>query len=54
VGPRRPGDPDSLVADVSRAMTELGWRPVRSDIDSIVGSAVAWHNAPAYGRKGPA
>ena len=49
-GPRRQGDPASLVADCSRAMAELDWRPSHSSLESIVGSAVAWHNSPAYGR----
>jgi len=50
VGPRRPGDPASLVADCRRAKAELGWRPEHSSLDEIVGDAVAWHRAPAYGR----
>ena len=53
VGPRRPGDPASLVADVRRARADLGWRPSRSGLDEIVGSAVAWHSSPAYGRRDP-
>jgi len=28
--PRRAGDPAVLVADISRAKTELGWMPTRS------------------------
>jgi UDP-glucose 4-epimerase/UDP-arabinose 4-epimerase len=50
VGPRRPGDPASLVADCGRAVTELGWRPSQSGLEAIVGSASSWHNSPAYGR----
>jgi UDP-glucose 4-epimerase/UDP-arabinose 4-epimerase len=50
VGPRRPGDPASLVADCRRAMAELGWTPSHSSLDEIVGSAVTWHRSPAYGR----
>jgi UDP-glucose-4-epimerase GalE len=38
-GPRRPGDPSSLVADVSRAREDLGWTPERSDIDRVVSDA---------------
>jgi UDP-arabinose 4-epimerase len=41
--PRRPGDPPVLVADASLAAERLGWHPVRSDLDSIVGTALAWH-----------
>lgn len=53
-GPRRAGDPPSLVADPSRAASVLGFRTEISDLDTIVGSAWAWHqrahpklNAPA-------
>ena len=42
-GPRRAGDPPSLVADPRRAREVLGWTPQRSDIDSIVQSAWNWH-----------
>lgn len=43
VGPRRPGDPAELVADPSAAGRDLGWSPRKSDLDSIVGTAWAWH-----------
>jgi UDP-arabinose 4-epimerase len=42
--PRRPGDPPVLVADASRARTALGWVPRRSDLDSILATAWAWHS----------
>ncbi len=42
--PRRPGDPPRLVADSSRAGQILGWRPQRSDLDTLIGSAWRWHN----------
>jgi UDP-glucose 4-epimerase len=38
--PRRAGDPPSLVADPSAAMTTLGWRPQRSDLTTIVEDAL--------------
>lgn len=41
--PRRAGDPAELVADPSLAMCELGWKPVRSDLPTILGTALAWH-----------
>lgn len=44
-GPRRPGDPAALVADPAKARAVLGWTPVHSDVDSIVGSAWRWDNA---------
>jgi UDP-glucose 4-epimerase len=41
--PRRPGDPPALYADNARARTELGWSLAYSDLDTIVGTAWAWH-----------
>jgi UDP-glucose 4-epimerase len=43
VGPRRAGDPDKLIADSTRALTELNWRPLYSTIDQIVDSAYKWY-----------
>lgn len=40
--PRRAGDPPILVADAAAARHTLGWRPVRSDLDSIIADAAAW------------
>ncbi|RIJ23786.1 UDP-glucose 4-epimerase GalE [Henriciella barbarensis] len=42
-GARRPGDPPSLVASAAKAERVLGWRPQRSDIDTILETAWAWH-----------
>jgi UDP-glucose 4-epimerase len=39
VAPRRPGDPASAVADITRARTVLGWSPTRSALDTIVSDA---------------
>ncbi len=39
VGPRREGDPPSLVADSQKLQTTLGWRPKRADLDRIVADA---------------
>lgn len=41
--PRRPGDPAQLVADPSRARALLGWSARRSDIQTILSDAWAWH-----------
>ncbi len=41
IGPRRPGDPAELVADISDARAQLGWEPRFSDIDRIVRDAAA-------------
>lgn len=43
--PRRAGDPAVLIASSARAEAELGWRPVRTDLDGIV--ADAWETSRA-------
>ncbi len=48
--PRRPGDPDSLVADNSRILATLPWRPRRDDLDTIIADALAWERALAERR----
>lgn len=50
-GPRRPGDPPILVADSTRARTELGWDPHRSTLDQMIGSAWEWMQAHPNGYK---
>ncbi|HEX8572523.1 MAG TPA: UDP-glucose 4-epimerase GalE [Allosphingosinicella sp.] len=39
---RRPGDPDSLVADNGKILSTLPWRPQLDDLDMIVAHALAW------------
>ena len=39
VGPRREGDPPSLVADSQRLQQTLSWKPTRADLDRIVADA---------------
>lgn len=41
-GPRRAGDPARLVADSTRIREQLGWKPVFSDMETIVQHAWAW------------
>jgi UDP-glucose-4-epimerase GalE len=41
-GPRRPGDPAVLKSGIEKVSRELGWRPRRSDLDTIIGSAWRW------------
>jgi UDP-glucose 4-epimerase len=41
-GPRRPGDPATLVADSTRAREILGWLPRFGDLDTIVAHAWNW------------
>ena len=42
IGPRREGDPPVLVASAERAAEVLGWRPRRTSLDDIIGSALEW------------
>lgn len=39
IGPRREGDPASLVADSQKLQKTVGWKPVRADLDRIVSDA---------------
>jgi UDP-glucose-4-epimerase GalE len=43
--PRRAGDPSALYASSARVQDELGWRPVLSDLPTIVAHAAAWRAA---------
>ncbi len=45
--PRRAGDPPSLVADNSRILATLPWRPQRAELDTIVADALAWERSLA-------
>ena len=40
--PRRAGDPGALVADNSKILATLPWRPERGELDTIVADALAW------------
>ena len=40
---RREGDPDKLVADATKAMQVLRWKPEFLDLDSIIRTAWQWH-----------
>jgi UDP-glucose 4-epimerase len=45
IGPRRPGDPPTLVASATRAADVLDWRPQRPSLEEMVRSAWAWRQA---------
>ena len=45
IGPRRPGDPPTLVASAIRAADVLDWRPQRPRLEEMVRSAWAWRKA---------
>ena len=42
LGPRRAGDPDSLISDNALIKRTLPWEPKYADLDVIVGHALAW------------
>lgn len=48
IGPRRAGDPPSLVATSAAARRELGWKPAYSGMDAIIETAWRWHRSPRY------
>lgn len=43
IEPRRPGDPDFLVSDPSKAFRELGWKAEYVDPAAIIKTAWEWH-----------
>ncbi|NLO91423.1 MAG: UDP-glucose 4-epimerase GalE, partial [Elusimicrobia bacterium] len=42
-GPRRPGDPPSLISSSKRCRATLGWKPRYTELDEIVSTAWTWH-----------
>jgi UDP-glucose 4-epimerase len=42
-GPRRAGDPPVLLASSDRIRAELGWKPILSNLDTILATAWSWH-----------
>lgn len=50
-GPRREGDPATLIASNARAASVLGWRPER-DLRAMVTDAWRWHEAHPQGYEG--
>ncbi|EOH87700.1 UDP-glucose 4-epimerase GalE [Enterococcus pallens] len=43
IGPRRAGDPSTLVASSEKAKNVLGWQPEYTDIKEIIQTAWNWH-----------
>jgi UDP-glucose 4-epimerase len=41
-GPRRPGDPPQLIADATKARSELGWQVRYGDLNEIIATAWSW------------
>ena len=52
VGPRRPGDPATLIASSDKIRRELGWEPQYPDLRDIIESAWRWHQAHPKGYEG--
>ncbi len=44
-GPRRPGDAAVLVASSKKIKEELGWKPEKTDLDTIIGDAWKWQQS---------
>jgi UDP-glucose 4-epimerase len=52
-GDRRAGDCTKLVSGSSRAVTELGWTPTRSNLSDMIRDAWRWHqNTDAHYERG--
>ncbi|MCP8969855.1 UDP-glucose 4-epimerase GalE [Ectobacillus ponti] len=51
-GPRRAGDPSTLIASSDKAKRVLGWNPTRTSVTRIIEDAWRWHSShPAgYGK----
>jgi UDP-glucose 4-epimerase len=49
IGPRRAGDPATLIASSERIRKELGWRPRYADLHTIIESAWRWHRTHPNG-----
>ena len=47
-GARRSGDPVSLVASTELCKKTMNWSPIRSDVESILKSAISWHFRSRY------
>ncbi len=47
-GERRPGDAARLVSGSTRALSELGWQPGRSDLATMISDAWRWHQTKDY------
>ena len=49
VGPRRPGDPATLIASSEKIRRELGWEPRYPELRIIVETAWNWHHTHPHG-----
>ncbi len=51
IAPRRPGDPDALFADSTKAKTELAWKIKYTNVRDIIATAWKWHKNNPEGFK---
>jgi UDP-glucose 4-epimerase len=51
IGPRRAGDPSTLIASSQKIQEELGWAPKYGALETIIGDAWKWHQANPNGYK---
>ena len=49
IGPRRPGDPSTLIAASDKARTILGWAPKLDDVEQVIATAWNWHQTHPEG-----
>lgn len=49
IGPRRPGDPATLVASSDKIRCELGWEPNYPELRTIIEHAWQWHHSHPNG-----
>lgn len=49
IGPRRPGDPDILIAGNEAIKRDLGWEPQVTDLATMIASAWRWHQTHPKG-----
>jgi UDP-glucose 4-epimerase len=49
IGPRRPGDPATLIAGSETIKRELGWAPEFASLEAIIGTAWEWHRTHPQG-----
>ena len=49
IGPRRPGDPDILIASSETINHDLGWKPIYPELRQIIEMAWKWHVANPQG-----
>lgn len=49
IGARRAGDPGTLIASSDKARSVLGWNPVHTSVEKIIGDAWNWHSTHPTG-----